>query len=179
MIIDSIPHVPNVLVFEDFLNLAMLLNYAELVLVLTPCRYDTPCLVSFQQPVYQLPRQRARELRSWLTKNFKLTLEPPSPDGHSDDDRLEALMIKSLCGQACTLWHSIKSRHRLGVVRANFSQGGHETEISPGQVLAAINSDLSSFSGFSLQYRDLVKPPSTYCWPGAPGGSRFALKPKL
>lgn len=178
-VLDSIPHVPNVLVFEDFLNLAMLLNYAELVLVVTPWRYDSPCLVSFQQPIYQLPRQCSRELRAWLTKNFKLTLEPPGgADGYTDEDRLPALMTKFLHGQACTLWRSIRNRDKLGVVGAISSRHGKENEITPGQVLAAIQSDLSDFPGFSLQPRDLVKPPSTYCWPAAPGASRFALKLK-
>lgn len=176
--LDTIPHVPNILLFEDFLNLAMLLNYAELVLVVTPYLYNSPCLLSFQIPMYRLPRQRSRELRSWLVKNFKLTLEPPGSDGFTDDNRLEALMTKSLCRQASTLWNSIRNRHELGVHGAHCSRNAKDKEISAAQVLAAIQSDLSGFPGFSLEYQSIVEPPPTYCWPAAPEGSSYALKIK-
>ena len=67
---DSIAHIPNVLIFDDFVNLVMLLNYAELVLVMTPARYSSPSSVNFQQTVYQLPHQRSREMHCWLLENF-------------------------------------------------------------------------------------------------------------
>lgn len=157
----------------------MLLNYAELVLVVTPWRYDSPSLVSFEQVMYQLPRKRSRELRSWLVKNFKLTLDPPHSDGYTDEDRLEGLMLQSLSGQAHTLWHSIKDRRNLGVVGAKSSKGGQEKEITAAQVLAAIREDLSDFPGFSMGNDVLMKPaPTSYCWPAAPISSCYVLEMK-
>ena len=120
---DSIAHIPNVLIFDDFVNLVMLLNYAELVLVVTPARYSSPSSVNFQQTVYQLPRQRSREMRCWLLENFRLMLDPPVEDGYNDDERLDALLLKSLLGQAHTLWASVKCRQELGVVGAKSSKG--------------------------------------------------------
>lgn len=93
----------------------------QLVLVATPWHYDTPSLVSFEQVMYKLPCQWSQELHSWLVSKFKLTLDPPCFDGYTDDDRLEALMLKCLSGQAHTLWHSIKNRDTLGVVGAKFA----------------------------------------------------------
>lgn len=163
--------------FDDFLNLVMLLNYAELVLVLTPWRYDTPSSVSFEQTMYRLPRQRSREIRSWLVRNFKLTIDPPRFDGHSDEDRLEALMLQSLSGQAHTLWHSLQRRDTLGVVGPNAIKANEESEITAAQVLAAIREDLSDFPGFSMGDDVLAMPaPTSYCWPGAPMSSRYALR---
>lgn len=156
----------------------MLANYAELVLVLTPWRYDTPCMVSFDQPLYGLPRERSRELRSWLVKNFELTLDPPVFDDFTNDTRMAALMAKSLSSQACTLFHSIRHRRKLGVCGANATHGDKEKEITPGQVLKALNADLSEFPGFSMSYGELLNPPSSYCWPSAPHSSRYLLKKK-
>ncbi|KIK50396.1 hypothetical protein GYMLUDRAFT_182857 [Collybiopsis luxurians FD-317 M1] len=56
---DTLPHIPNVLLFEDFENLVMLLNYAELVSVVTPARYDSLELNTFDAKPYQLPRKCA------------------------------------------------------------------------------------------------------------------------
>lgn len=172
-------HVPNVCVFDDFLNCVMLLNYAELVLVVTPWRYDSPSLVSFEQVMYDLPRKRSRELRSWLVKHFKLMLDPPRFDGYTDDNRLEGLMLKSLSGQAHTLWHSIKNRHKLGVMGAKSSRGGQEREINAAQVLAAIRKDLSDFPGFAMDNEELMRPPPTsYCWPAPPMSSCYIMQMK-
>lgn len=157
----------------------MLLNYGELVLVVTPWRYDSPCLVSFEQALYQLPRQRSRELRSWMVKHFKLMLDPPRFDGYTNDDRLETLMLKSLTGQAHTLWSSIKNRNNLGVVGPKSSRGGQDKEITAAQVLSAIREDLSGFPGFSLDDDELKKPaPLSYSWPAPPKSSRYVLQIK-
>lgn len=154
----------------------MLLNYAELVLVLTPCRYNSPPLVNFQQLVYQLPRQRSREIRQWLVKNFQLQIDPPIDDGYEDNERLQALMVKSLVGQAHTLWQSVKHRQDLGVVGAKSSRGGQDRQISHVQVLSAIREDLAEFPGFDFDNDVILQTaPTSYSWPAPPESSRYIL----
>jgi len=174
--LETIAHVPNVLIFEDFLNLAMLLNYAELVLVLTPSRYSSPCPVSFEQTLYGLPRQRSRELRGWLLQNFELVLDPPVQDGYNDKERLEQLLLKSLVGQAHTLWDSVKRREELGVYGVTITKGEKEREITAHQVLSAIEEDLSDFPGFTMWEDEPA--PTSYSWPASPGSSCYVLKSK-
>lgn len=152
----------------------MLLNYAELVLVLTPSRYNSPSLVSFQQVLYKLPRQRSREMRQWLVANFKLLLDPPVDDGYKNDERLNLLMVKSLVGQAHTLWRSVKDRQDLGVVGAKSPK---DRQITHAQVLAAIRDDLADFPGFSLSKDELLQPaPTSYCWPAPPESCNYVLQ---
>lgn len=154
----------------------MLLNYTELVLVLTPCRYHSPPLVNFQQVVYQLPRQCSREIRQWLVENFQLRLHPPIGDGYEDNERLNALMLKSLVGQAHTLWQSVKHRQDLGVVGANFSKGGQDREITHAQVLSAIREDLAEFPGFYMGDDVMLQSaPTSYSWPAPPKSSCYIL----
>lgn len=157
----------------------MLMNYAELVLVVTPSRYSSPCPVSFKEPLYQLPRQRSREMRRWLKAHFFLVLEPPVDDGYEDETRLEGLMLESLLGQAHTLWDSIKRRHQLGVIGAKASKGGEDKNITPSQVARAITQDLSSFPGFNTWEDVLADPvPTSYSWPAPPHPSRYIVKRK-
>ena len=174
--LETIAHVPNVLIFEDFLNLAMLLNYAELVLVLTPSRYGSPCPVSFEQTIYRLPRQRSREMRCWLVKNFELVLDPPVHDGYIDQERLEELLLRSLIRQAHTLWDSIKCREELEVYGVKISNGVKEKEVIANQVLSAIKEDLSDFPGFTMWEDEPA--PMLYSWPAPPGSSHYVLKCK-
>lgn len=158
----------------------MLLNYTELVLVVTPARYNTPSPVSFQQMEYQLPRQRGREMRRWLQRHFLLVLDPPVDDGNKDNDRLEALMLKSLLGQAHTLCESLKRRIELGVIGAKASKGGLEKEVTPSRVLRAIGQDLSDFPGFDMWDDELLLPaPNTYAWPAPPNSSSYVLKRRI
>lgn len=111
--------------------------------------------------------------------NFKLTLDPPRFDGHTDDSRLKSLMLQCLSGQAHTLWNSIKTRDTLGVVGPNSSIGDQDTEISAASVLDAIREDLSDFPGFSMGDDVLALPaPTSYCWPAAPMSSRYVLRMK-
>lgn len=155
----------------------MLMNYTELVLVLTPGRYADQSLFNFEQVVYKLPRQRSRQMRSWLVKHFKLVLDPPAVDGYTDDQRLNALLLQSLTGQAHTLWESVKRRPTLGVLGEVVSKGGQDREITPGQVLKAIREDLSGFPGFCLDADVIVKPaPESYCFPVAPKSSRYVIE---
>lgn len=113
----------------------MLLNYAELVLVVTPSRYNTPCSVSFQQSVYGLPRRRSRQMRRWLVEHFVLVLDPDFDDGYQDDERLERLLLKSVLGQAHTLWAALDRQQDLGVIGATWSKNGsRKREISSAQV---------------------------------------------
>lgn len=156
----------------------MLLNYAELVLVVTPARYSSPCLVSFSQTVYQLPRQRSREMRCWLLENFQLMLDPPVQDGYNDEERLDALLLKSLRGQAHTLWASVKRRQELGVVGAKFSEGYRDKQITSSQVLSAISQDLVDFPGFSM-WTDKLLAPTSYTWPAPPDSSRYVIRRKV
>lgn len=176
---ESLPHIPNIRNFEDFLNLVMLMNYAELVLVLTPARYCRPDMFSFSNVIFNLPRQRSREIRSWVVKNFQLILDPPCSDGYTDVNRLECLLLKSLTGQAHTLWHSVKSRRTLGVVGEIVLKDGQEKQITAGPVLSAIRTDLAEFPGFSMGPQDLLKPaPTSYGFPAAPKSSSYALRMK-
>lgn len=155
----------------------MLLNYTELVLVLTPGRYSNPSLFNFEDVVYKLPRQRSRELRSWLQKNFQLVLDPPVSDGYTDEDRLTGLLLQSLSGQAHTLWASVKQRPVLGVLGEFVSKSGQEKQIAPIQVLTAIREDLSDFPGFSMGTDVVVKQaPQSYRFPQAPKNSRYVVK---
>jgi hypothetical protein len=174
---DSIAHIPNINIFEDFENLIMLLNYSELVLVVTPARYNSPCLLSFQQPLYALPRKRGREIRRWLLDYFELHLEPPASDGCDDTTRLESLMLQSLVKQAHTLWESVRHRDELGVLGPTCLQKSEEREIGADQVLQAIRSDLSSFSGFRVAWEQEIKQsaPTSYAWPACPSSSRYVL----
>ena len=177
---DSIAHIPTVLIFDDFVNLVMLLNYAELVLVVTPARYSSPSSVNFQQTVYQLPHQRSCKMHCWLLENFRLLLDPPVEDGYNDDERLDALLLKSLLGQAHTLWASVKRRQELGVVGAKSSKGRRETQITHSQVLSAISKDLSDFPGFSMWKDELLNPaPTLYSWPAPPDSSHYVLRRKV
>lgn len=154
----------------------MLMNYTELVLVLTPARYSNPSSFNFENIVYKLPRQRSRELRSWLVKNFQLVLVPPVQDGFTDHNRLEGLLLQSLTGQAHTLWESVKCRPFLGVLGETISKGGQDRQITPGQVLSSIREDLSSFPGFCMDPDVVAKPaPKSYCFPAAPKTSRYVL----
>lgn len=174
--LDSIPHIPNVRNFDDFQNLVMLLNYTELVLVLTPARYVNPSSLNFENVMYRLPRKRSRELRSWLAKHFQLRLDPPVPDGYTDENRLTALLLRSLSGQAHTLWDSVKRRPVLGVLGEFVSKGGHDKQIAPAQVLSAIREDLSDFPGFSMGADVIVKQaPPSYRFPLPPKKSRYVL----
>ncbi|KAF5361225.1 hypothetical protein D9757_013232 [Collybiopsis confluens] len=177
---DLIPHIPNVLEFGDFENLVMLLNYSELVLVLTPARYAPHSLLSFSQNLYGSPKQRGRAIRRWLVKNFELVLDPPFPDGLDNTNRLNRLMLQSLVGQAHTLWDSVARQEELGVMGSTFKQGRMEEEISPDRVLEAICQDLASFPGFATSWQEqLAKPvPNSYCWPAAPAGSRYVMRAK-
>ncbi|KAF5343519.1 hypothetical protein D9757_014940 [Collybiopsis confluens] len=177
---DLIPHIPNVLEFGDFENLVMLLNYSELVLVLTPARYAPHSLLSFSQNLYGSPKQRGRAIRRWLVKNFELVLDPPFPDGLDNTNRLNRPMLQSLVGQAHTLWDSVARQEELGVMGSTFKQGRVEEEISPDRVLEAICQDLASFPGFATSWQEqLAKPvPNSYCWPAAPAGSRYAMRAK-
>lgn len=176
---DFIPHLPNLLIFEDFVNFAMLMNYAELVLVVTPSRYSSPCPVSFQDPVYELPRQRSREMRRWAQAHFALVLDPPIDDGYEDETRLEELMLRSLLGQAHTLWDLIKKRHKLGVIGAKASKGGEDKNITPSQVARAIGQDLTEFPGFTTWADEVANPvPTSYSWPAPPESSRYVMKRK-
>lgn len=155
----------------------MLLNYAELVLVVTPARYDLPCRVSFQQPLYALPRKRARAIRRWLTKHFELHLNPPTPDGYDDSSRLESLMLRSLVGQAHTLWRSVEQQDELCVLGPTCTQKGKERQIMAEQVVGAISADLSSFPGFKVAWDDELKraAPSSYVWPACPPLTCYVL----
>ena len=159
----------------------MLLNYAELVLVLTPARYNLPCPVNFQQPLYGLPRKRARAIRRWLVDHFELRLEPPVADGCDDSNRLGVLMLKSLVGQAHTLWDSVERRDEVGVLGPTYSHKGTEKEITSQRVLHAIITDLSSFSGFVAAWEDQLNRSvsKTYSWPPCPGSSRYVLTRKI
>lgn len=157
----------------------MLMNYGELVLVLTPSRYSSPCPVSFQQSLYQLPRLRSRDMRAWVTKHFELVLDPPFDDGQEDHARLEAMMVKFLLGQAHTLWESVKRRQQIGVVGAMSSKRGEEKEIKASQVLSAIGEDLSDFLGLGVWDEELLNPaPALYSWPLPPKGSQYRLRLK-
>lgn len=157
----------------------MLCNYGELVLVLTPWRYNTPSTVNFQQDFYRLPRQRSREIRRWLNRNFYLTLDPPVPDGFTDQTRLNGLLLQFLSGQAHTLCHSVKQRETLGVLGANASQDGQEKEITHAQVLSAICEDLSSFPGFSLTSKEFLNPaPTSYMFPPPPSSTQYVVRMK-
>jgi len=155
----------------------MLLNYSELVLVLTPARYNSPCSVSFQQPLYALPRQRGRAIRQWLLDHFELRVEPPVTDGYSDSDRLASLMLMSLAGQAHTLWDSVKRRNDLGVLGPTYSRKGREGQIPADRVLQAIQGDLSSLHGFNAIWEDELQrsPPTLYSWPACPVASHYVL----
>lgn len=158
----------------------MLLNYAELALVLTPLRYCAPTSFTFDSVVFKSPRQRSRKIRSWLVENFQLTLDPPVCDGYTDENRLSALLLKSLSGQIHLLWHSVKHRPALGVMGEMVIQGDQERQITSVQVLSAINKDLADFPGFSMDPEDFLKPPPlSYCFPAAPKSSRYAVRMKV
>ena len=186
--------------FDDLENLLMLLNYSELVLVITPQRYGNSPSHTFDHSLYRLPRQRGRAIRRWLVNHFQLTLSPPAVDGFSDATRLEGLMLRSLVGQARTLWDSVERRHELGVVGSMYykerskgeedeegegedenEDGEHEVEISADEVLEAIRCDLSSFPGFMEAWdKELGNPvPVSYRWPIPPKGSHYVMKERL
>lgn len=134
-------------------------------------------MYNFEDVVYRLPRQRGRELRSWLRKNFQLVLEPPVIDGYTDEDRLTGLLLKSLSGQAHTLWASVKQRPVLGVLGEYILKNGEEKQIAPIQVLTAIREDLADFPGFSMGTDVVVKlAPQSYRFPPAPNNSRYVVK---
>lgn len=157
------------------MNLVMLLNYAELVLAVTAHRYNDSSPASFRIGLYGLPRQRSRAIRTWLVENFELKLDPPVDDGHSDRSRLPALMLQSLCGQACTLLKAVQQRRKIGVFGAYRMKGDKEVEIKPSEVFEAIKDDLKNFPGFSMPQSLLDNPPASYCWPAAPESSRYVL----
>lgn len=113
-------------------------------------------------------------------RHFILVLDPPVDDGHKDDDRLEALMLKSLLGQAQTLWTSLKRKQTLGVITATASKGGLDKEVTASRVLCAIGQDLSDFPGFNKWKEQLLLPaPTTYTWPTPPDSSCYVLKRKI
>lgn len=153
------------------------MNYTELVLVLTPARYSNLPSFNFGNVVYRLPRQRTRQLRSWLVKNFQLLLDPPGCDGHTDDDRLDAMLLQSLSGQAHTLWDSVKGRPALGVLGEVITKDGQDRQITAAQVLAAIRKDLLGFPGFTMGPDIIAKQaPTSYRFPAAPKNSRYVIK---
>ena|SRR5579875_2349281 len=175
--LDTLSHIPNILNFEDFENLIALLNYAEFSLVVNPKRYSSPSPVSFQQPLYQLPRERGRAIRSWLEANFVLELDP-SVEGEKAD--LRRLMLKSLVGQAHTLLDSVQRSDELGVLGAAYEKGSEEKTITGKQVLQAIRQDLFSFPGFRRSWEEQLQQqaPKLYSWPDPPKPSRYILKLK-
>lgn len=143
----TLAHLPNVLIFDDFINLCALLNFAELVLVLTPSRYNIPCLVSFQQTVYGLPRKRSREIRRWLQANFILVLDPPDDDGYEDDTRLAEMSLDWFLQHAHLLLDSVRRREERGVFGAKCFDGHQQQEISADQVYNALCQDIATFIG--------------------------------
>ena len=155
----------------------MLLNSSELVLVVTPARYDSPCCVNFQQPLYALPRKRGQENHHWILQHFELHLAPPAADGYDDTTRLESLMLESLVEQTHTLWDSVKRRDEIGVLGPTCSQKGKEREIDADRVLQAICSDLFSFSGFKEAWMDAAHQlaSTSYAFPACPPSSRYIL----
>lgn len=155
----------------------MLMNYTELVLVVTPARYSNSPSFNFENVVYKLPRQRSRELRSWLVKHFQLVLDPPGGDEYTDDDRLQAILLQSLSGQAHTLWNSVKRRPFLEVLGEVVFKDGQDRQIGSAQVLTAIRTDLASFPDFTMGTDVIVQQaPSSYSFPAAPQNSRYVLK---
>ena len=107
-------------------------------------------------------------------------LDLPVEDGYNDDKRLDALLLKSLPGQAHTLWASVKCRQELGVVGAKSSKGRRETQITHSQVLSAISKDLLDFPGFSVWKDELLNPaPTLYSWPAPPDSSHYVLRRKV
>jgi hypothetical protein len=170
-------HIPNILNFEDFENLIAVLNYAEFSLVVNPARYSSPSPVSFQQPLYKLPRERARQMRRWLEANLILELDPPV-DG--ENTSLRDLMLKSLVGQAHTLLDSVQRSDELGVLGAAYQKGTEEKFITGNQVLQAIRHDLFSFPGFRKFWEEELSHPAPelYSWPDPPKPSRYIMKLK-
>ncbi|KAE9389210.1 hypothetical protein BT96DRAFT_1070903 [Gymnopus androsaceus JB14] len=78
------------------------------------------------------------------------TIKYSSIHGYNDKERLEQLLLKSLLGQAHTLWDSVKRREELGVYGVTITKGEKEREITAHQVLSAIEEDLSDFPGFTM-----------------------------
>ncbi|KIK51249.1 hypothetical protein GYMLUDRAFT_64930 [Collybiopsis luxurians FD-317 M1] len=179
---DTLPHIPNILLFEDFKNLVMLLNYAELVSVVTPARYDSLELETFDPKPYLLPHKCARELRRWLCRHFQLTLEPPADDGHRDAERMEAILETSLLCQAHKLWTDVKQHAKLAVVGSTCSRLRKSKEvveeITAAQVKDAIDSDLSDFPRFSERWpiETMKTPPPSYAFPSPLNGCRYVVK---
>lgn len=99
---------------------------------------------------------------------------------YKDDNRLEALMLKSLLGQAHTLCESLKCRMKLGVIGAKASKDSLEKEVTASRVRHAIGQDLSDFPGFDMWDDELLMPaPETCAWPAPPSPSRYVLKRRI
>ena len=181
---ESFPHIPNILNLDDFEHLVMLLNYAELVLVVTPSRYDPASSISFRDNLYRKPRECSRALRRWILKHFELTLDGSRNDEYTNSDRLESLMLKSLVQQAHLLWHSVQNRDALGVLGSTYlvQNDGSEwvdQEISAEEVAEAITNDLSSFPGFTSAWKTAIhnsSPPASYRWPQAPKDMKYIVR---
>lgn len=156
----------------------MLLNYVELVRVVTPRRYEKAYINTPEGVVYQIPRKCGRALRRWLVRNFQLALDPPVDDGYTDKTRLGSLMTRSLMGQCHTLLDSIKRSKQIGVFRATVERDGAEKEITTAQVQSVLLSDLSSFPRFKEAWKAELQrdAPSTYRFPRPPGSSAYIVQ---
>lgn len=167
-------HIPNVLRFDDFETLVVLLNYSELVLAVTPSRYSLP---GFDKR-FKLPRDRGREIRVWLSKHFVLTLEPPLDDA-DDDARLDVFLLTSLIQQAHQLTDDFRRAQELSVIGPEVDDG--EDEITAQSVMEVITEDLSSFPSFKSCWKAQLAciPPSSYRLPAPPSGTSYVVKRKV
>ncbi|KIK53533.1 hypothetical protein GYMLUDRAFT_250345 [Collybiopsis luxurians FD-317 M1] len=169
-------HVPNVFVFEDFENFVMLLNFSELVSVVTPSRYNEAD--GFDNTAFKIARQHGRELRKWLNEHFILSLVPPSKNRQQDTDVLGTLLVNSLAQQVHKLLHNIQRWDSLGVSSSTYvDEKDVEREITAVQVQRAILNDLSDVPSFKELWstENRKEPPSSYCLPLPPAGTRYIV----
>jgi hypothetical protein len=156
----------------------MLLNYSELVSVLTPARYASTSRTAFAE--VEIPRRRGREVRDWLTLNFELTLDPPGDKEYGDVVDLKGLLLNSLLEQAHKLCDDMKRRNALGVSGSSYWKDGVQEEITSQQVVDAVVADLAFIPSFqTLWTAEIAKePPSSYSLT-PPNGHRYLLRQKL
>ncbi|KAF9059885.1 hypothetical protein BDP27DRAFT_1371013 [Rhodocollybia butyracea] len=157
---ESLGHLPNLLRWDDAINVLTLLNFVDLAWVLTPIRYVGHS--KEKMPLtYAFAKEAARNLRSWIYSNFSLALRN-NDEGVDEDDRVCSLSHMSeqyLIQNARLLVRHVSHSYENGYLSENISTTpGQEKRVTSRMVEQAIEADLCQVDGnFDRLWKESIK----------------------